>query len=191
MINNTKRIAIYEQVSIQNGEPRTGGELLAGLRLMDARIADDMQMMEHPVESGAKITDFEVRNPVEISVQAALDTTDLSAATAVYSELKQLYTDGVPLMVKTSTDVYSNMLVAGIPYDELPEKCNLVVFNLAFKEVILVEPQYIPLPASKVRNPSDASTVNVGQVQAKPGQSTGHALMFGRQENDPALAQAQ
>lgn len=74
-------------------------------------------------------------------------------------------------MIKTSTDVYSNMLVSGIPYDELPQNYDHVVFNLTFKEVITVNAQYAPLAADQVRNPSDASTVSTGQKQARHNKS--------------------
>lgn len=134
MILNTKRIAVYEQVSVENG---------------------------------AKITDYEVRNPVEIALTASLSTGDQSKAVSAYNELKQLYAGGTPLMIKTSTDVYSNMLISGIPYDELPASYDRVVFKLNFKEVILVEAQYAPLSQDQVRNPSDASTVSTGQKQAR------------------------
>ena len=167
MILNNKRIAVYEQVSVQNGAAQTGGEQLADFVFMDCHVTDAMRMMEHPVENGAKITDYEVRNPVEISLTASLSTGDQSRAVSAYNELKQLYTGGTPLMIKTSADVYGNMLISGIPYDELPESYDRVVFKLAFKEVILVEAQYAPLSQDQVRNPSDASTVSTGQKQAR------------------------
>lgn len=176
MINNSKRIAIYTQAAGQTDTTAVGGELLSGLVLMDARIADDMQMMEHPVENGSKITDYEVRNPVEISIQASLSLSDQNAATNTYSELKQLYTDGVAVMVKCSLDVYRNMLLSGIPYDELPTNYDRLVFSLTFKEVILVEPVYAPLPPGRVRAPADASTIPTGQVQAEENKSFGAAI---------------
>lgn len=171
MTLNTKRIAVYEQVTIQNGEPAKGGEALAGFIFMDCKVTDQMRMMEHPVENGAKITDYEVREPVQISLTASLSTADQSAASGAYNELKQLYTGGAPLMVKTSADVYGNMLVSGMPYDELPQNYDRVVFNLALKEVITVNAQHAPLAADQVRNPSDASTVSTGQKQARHSKS--------------------
>lgn len=171
MINNTKRIAIYGQVSVEDGSPRTGGEVLSGFVLMDCKVSDRMQMMEHPVESGAKITDYEVRQPVEVNIQASLSTYNQAAAAAAYSELVQLYTDGVPLMIKTSADVYSNMLISGIPYDELPQQYDRVVFNLSFKEVVLVKDANAPLSQDDVSDPADAGTVSCGQKQARSAKS--------------------
>lgn len=167
MILNTKRIAVYEQVSVHNGETSTGGEQLSDFVFMDCHVTDAMRMMEHPVENGAKITDYEVRNPVEISLTASLSTGYQSGAVIAYNELKQLYLNSTPLMIKTSTEVYGNMLVSGIPYDELPDSYDRVVFKLSFKEVILVEAHYAPLSQDQVRNPSDAGTVSTGQKQAR------------------------
>lgn len=72
MTLNTKRIAVYEQVTIQNGEPTKGGEALTGFIFMDCKVTDQMRMMEHPVENGAKITDYEVREPIQINLTASL-----------------------------------------------------------------------------------------------------------------------
>lgn len=190
MSNNTKRIAIYEQVTVQNGEPTAGGEVLADLAFMEARVMDEAELMEHPLEDGSKIVDHKVHQPIEVTIQASLDLSLQAAATNAYNEFKQLYQDGTLLMVKTSVDVYDNMLIQGIPYEELPNSYDRIIFNISLKEAIIVESQYIPLPPGKVRNPSDASTTLTGEKQPTENkQSLLDIIIFGRNPEDPGGAQ--
>jgi hypothetical protein len=150
-----KNIAIYNETN----EVLTG-DMIFSTAIIDCNIAEDSNLMEHPVESGFKIVDSKVFNPVEITIRLALPS---YAYQSIYKELRELYEKSTKLRIKTRGHYYKNMVLQGIPHNETAENFDRLVFDLQFKEVKIVEPKYIKLPASQLKNAENSDTQKLGQ----------------------------
>ena len=154
VITGEKNVAIYEDVN----EVLTGNIVFSS-SIMSCVVTEDSELMEHPVESGFKIIDNKVFNPVEIDIRLSMPN---YVYMDVYKELRQLYEESTKLRIKTKGKYYTNMVLQGIPHEEKPENFDRIVFDLHFKQVIEVEPKYIKLPADKLKNPENSDTQKLG-----------------------------
>ena len=150
-----KNIAIFNETT----EVLTGN-MIFSTAIISCDVAEDSELMEHPVESGFKVTDNKIFNPVEIDIRLALPSYMYQS---VYNELRDLYQNSTPLRIKTRGKYYKNMILQGIPHQEHAENFDKLVFDLHFKEVIFVEPKYIKLPASQLKNPENSDTQKLGK----------------------------
>lgn len=139
-------------------------QVFVNARPIKAMISEQAKVMEHPIETGAVITDHRIIQPVEIELSLILIASDYRN---VYQQIKQLYRAGEILTVQTRTDTYQNMLIQKLPHDEDPEMFDVVALALGLKEAQFVTAQFGTLPASKVRDATDASTTQKGQQTTK------------------------
>lgn len=155
-------------------------QLFADARPIRALVREGSKLMEHPVESGATITDHRVFLPVLIELHMIL-TPDSYQDT--FQQIKTAWKELNLLSVQTKSDTYSNMLIEELPHDEQPEMFDTVAVGLRLRQVILVEAQYAQLPAKEVKKKSNASTVKTGQKQATTTttkkSSAAYDLIFG------------
>lgn len=149
-----KNVAIYEDT-----EEVLTGNIVFSTAIMSCNVTEDSNLMEHPVESGFKVTDNKVFNPVEIDIRLTMPSYTFMS---VYKELRDLYEKSPYLRIKTKGRYYLNMVLQGIPHVENPENYDRIVFDLHFKETIIVEPKYIKLPISKLKNPENSDTQKLG-----------------------------
>lgn len=154
LVTDTKTVAIYKGTK----EVLAGNFLLAS-SIMSCNVVDDSKMCEHPIESGATITDHKIFNPVEIDIRLSLPN---YIYRSVYQELRQIYEESPKLRIKTKSGWYSNMVLQGLPHEEKPENFDRIVFDLHFKEVKEVQPKYIKLPTSQLKNAENSTTKKVG-----------------------------
>lgn len=132
-------------------------------RPIKAMVRESSKVMEHPIETGATITDFRIILPIEIELSLIINTTDYVSA---YEQIRNAYLKATLLTVQTRTGTYDNMLIQEMPHDEDPDMFDVVALALKLKEAQFVTAQFDTLPASNVENPSNASTINRGEQQA-------------------------
>lgn len=154
LVTDTKTVAIYKDTK----EVLAGNFLLAS-SIMSCNVIDDSKMCEHPIESGAVVTDHKIFNPVEIDIRLSLPNYIYKS---VYKELRQIYEESPKLRIKTKTGWYSDMVLQALPHEEKPENFDRIVFDLHFKEVKEVEPKYIKLPTKQLKNAENSTTKKVG-----------------------------
>ena len=146
-------VAVYNQTFTQ---------LFKTAHQMKAVVNESAKVMEHPVESGATITDFRIINPVEIELSLLLDGADFKDT---YNAIKQEFLKSSLLVVQTKTASYKNMMIQAMPHVEEPAIFDTVTIGLKLKEVKLVEAQFGTLPPQAVKSAGDSSTVDGGQKQ--------------------------
>lgn len=132
-------------------------------RPIKATVKEDSKLMEHPVETGATITDFSIILPVEIEL--SIIAVGISEYRETYGKIKQAFLSRTLFSVQTWTGLYQNQIIQSLPHEEDPALSDAITIALKLKEVQIVEAQYLALPARKVRNPANASTVDKGQQQ--------------------------
>lgn len=128
-------------------------------RAIKATIMRASKAMEHPLETGATITDHRIVLPVNIELSLILATADYRA---VYQQVRDLFNRGDLLTVQTRVDSFASMLIEKMPHDETPEMFDGVALALSLKEAQFVQPQFSAL---KVAQPKDTNTTPRGQQQ--------------------------
>lgn len=132
-------------------------------RPIKASVKEDSKLMEHPTETGATITDFSIILPVEIEL--SIIAVGVAEYRSVYGRIRQAFQARTLFSVQTSTGMYTNQIIQSMPHEEDPALADAIAIAMKLKEVQIVEAQYLALPARKVRNPANASTVDKGQQQ--------------------------
>jgi hypothetical protein len=127
-------------------------------RALKATIKEEAKVMEHPVETGATITDHRVILPIEIELSMMVFSADYQD---VYNSIKQYYLNSTLLIVQTWTSTYLNQLIAAIPHEEDPQQFKVLNIAIKLKEVLFVTSQSKVVP----KNPSNNSTTNRGNIQ--------------------------
>lgn len=137
-------------------------QVFSTARPIKASVQQDSKPMEHPVETGAVITDNRIILPIEIELSMVLPQGDYRP---VYNQILQLFTVATLLNVQTRTAAYSNMLIQRMPHEETPEMFDAIPLTIRLKEVQLISTQSQALPAVSVKKPVNQSTVNTGAQQ--------------------------
>lgn len=130
-------------------------------RAIKATVLRASKALEHPLETGATITDHRIILPVNIELSLLLASEDYRA---VYQQVRDLFHRGELLTVQTRVDSFASMLIEKMPHDETPEMLDGVALALSLKEALFVQPQFSAL---KVEKPKDSTTTKRGQQQPK------------------------
>lgn len=132
---------------------------------------DSTFVTNHPVETGAAISDHAFQMPVEVEMRVGWS--DSSGGYAGYSQdiyqaLQDLQTAREPFEVVTGKRVYSNMLISQLEVTTNVQSEYALMARVILREVIIVDTQNTSSvgSASNMANPaSNAAPINVGTVQ--------------------------
>jgi len=133
---------------------------------------DDLIITDHPVETGAAISDHAFKRPSEIEMHCGWS--DATAGTSgyvqeVYQSLLALQAAREPFDVTTGKRSYSNMLLSSIALTTDQKTENALMVTARLREVLIVSTQMTQSPASAQRNPASTSgPANVGTVAPSP-----------------------
>lgn len=167
--NTDMRKCIFWQ---KEGESLT--EVLSGLQITRAALEDTAKLFEHPIETGAVITDHEIFEPKSIVIQAYISNDDASTLT----ELEQLYLSGTALKIRIGNKIINNAVISSKPIEITGEVFDKTLYSISLKEYFEVTPQYVAMPPNKVQNKANASRTNKGVKQAKPVKKSWSAGVF-------------
>lgn len=138
---------------------------------------DTLVITEHPVQTGAAISDHAFKKPVEVKIKGVFDPrVTREPLTETYRKLKALQLRREPFTVVTGKAQYENMLFAALfnRTDEAGE--NVLAFEATLQEVIIVDVQTVTVPArAKHANPNKTGGKSQGGQKAlkSNGSSTG------------------
>lgn len=136
-------------------------QLFQQARAIKAVVKEQAKVMEHPVETGAVITDHRVILPVEIDLSLILASDNYQD---VYKALRQFYLQGTLLVIQTRASIYENQLITAMPHEEDPSLFNALTIALSLKQVQFVTAQFGIVP----KFPSNSTTVAKGTQQGSP-----------------------
>lgn len=131
-------------------------------RAIKATVQRDSKAMEHPLETGATVTDHRIILPVVVELSLLLSSDDY---VAVYQQIRDLFKRGELLTVQTRVDSFPSMLIEKMPHDETSDIFDGVALSLFLKEAQFVQPQFSTI--KRVKRTRDTSTTKRGQVQPK------------------------
>lgn len=129
--------------------------------------------MEHPLETGATITDHRIILPITAELSVILSSTDYKA---VYQQIGDLFRRGELLTVQTRVESFPSMLIEKMPHEETGDMFDGVAVAISLKEAKFVTPQFSTLPPSKVGRPKDSDSVKRGQQQPTESTKSGSVL---------------
>jgi hypothetical protein len=132
-------------------------------------VKENSKLMEHPIETGAIITDHRIIMPIEIDMSLILSSSDY---TDVYKSIRQYYYNATLLIVQTRATIYKNQLIEAIPHEEDPNMYDALTIALSLKQVLSVAAKYAPAP----KYPSNTNTQNRGTQQGTVASTQQSAL---------------
>lgn len=156
---------------------QAGEEVFPNAQFLKAEISPESRPMEHPVESGATITDHRIILPTEIELSTILSTEDYKD---VYKQISSLYYQGTLLTVQCRAGTFTNQLIQGIPHTEDAEQYDAIVLSLKLKQVLIAVTPSTSVVAPGVNAnsaqaqvvapaaPTNTTTVNTGLQNATP-----------------------
>ncbi len=135
-------------------------------RAVRATIREESRPMEHPLETGAIVTDHRIILPVEIELTCILDPEDY---TDTYSTIKQYYRNATLLKVQAKSTVYTDQFIVGMPHEEVSEMFDTIAVTILLKQVQFALAKF----SSSPRNPNNTNTIDRGvQQPMTPSQAT-------------------
>lgn len=134
-------------------------------RAIKAVVKEEAKVMEHPVETGAIITDHRIILPVEIQLSMILLPDSYQD---VYKVIRQYYLNSTLLVVQTRSGIYTNQLISSMPHEEDPDQYDVLVLALGLKEVQFVSAQYGVVP----KEAKNSTTVRKGTQQGTTPSTT-------------------
>ncbi|EPA0320724.1 phage baseplate protein [Klebsiella aerogenes] len=147
--------------------------------------SDTLEITEHPVETGAPVSDHAYKRPSEVVMEVGfagggslldfIDTSSLGLTLGLspketYQQILDLQTSRIPFDVVTGKRLYSNMLIRAIEVTTDRTSENVLMAVLTLREVIITQTQQIAV-ADKVDMKEGANTsavINSGTKAAKP-----------------------
>ena len=136
-------------------------EVLTGLEILKCNADISAKLFEHPIETGAVISDHRILNPSVVSLQAYIAIDDVQTL----KELNYYYISGVPLKIRAGNDVIKNAYINTKPFEITGGSLDKTLYSISFKEAQEITPVYVGL--SNARRGSNSSRVNSGQKQGQ------------------------
>lgn len=147
--------------------------------------SDSLEITEHPVETGAPVSDHAYKRPSEVVMEIGfsgggslldfVDTSSLGLTLGLspretYQQILDLQASRIPFDVVTGKRLYSNMLIRAIEVTTDRTSENVLMAVLTLREVIITQTQQITV-ADKADMKEGANTsaiINSGTKAAKP-----------------------
>lgn len=140
---------------------------------------DTLITTDHPVETGAAITDHAFKLPAEIEM--VLGWSDSTGGYVGYSDeayemMLAIQEKRELISVSTGRRNYENMLPVGIQQTRDEATANVLMCALRLRQIIIARTQTTSAPTSAQANPAKTgSTVDVGQQSLKSTGTSGFA----------------
>lgn len=147
--------------------------------------SDTLEITEHPVETGAPVSDHAYKRPSEVVMEVGfagggslldfIDTSSLGLMLGLspketYQQILDLQTSRIPFDVVTGKRLYSNMLIRAIEVTTDRTSENVLMAVLTLREVIITQTQQIAVAdkADMKEGANTSAVINSGTKAAKP-----------------------
>lgn len=147
--------------------------------------SDTLEITEHPVETGAPVSDHAYKRPSEVVMEVGfsgggslldfIDTSSLGLTFGLspretYQQILDLQASRIPFDVVTGKRLYSNMLIRAIEVTTDRTSENVLMAVLTLREVIITQTQQITVAdkADMKEGANTSAVINSGTKAAKP-----------------------
>ncbi|MBQ2396438.1 MAG: hypothetical protein II304_05275 [Bacteroidales bacterium] len=139
-----------------------------GITYYDAKVNIESELCDHPIETGALVTDASIVLPVSAEVTVAMPTL---FAERIYEQMYKMFEEKKDkIILQTNYGLYRNLVLQNINYELTHDKVDRALFTLTLREV---QERYVNDSAgevasekAKIAEASDATTVNTGSQMA-------------------------
>lgn len=114
-----------------------------GISYMNAEVDISSQLCDHPIETGAVITDASIRNPVSAKVEIVMPTAFYEK---LYKQIYDFYENKTKLMLLTKFALYQNLVITDMPYKLEHGSVDRPSIMLNLREIMEVVPEYVEMP---------------------------------------------
>lgn len=142
-----------------------------GITYMEAKVSVESDLCDHPIETGAMVTDASIILPVSAEVTVAMPT---FFAERIYEQMKNMFEKKQDkIILQTKYGLYRNMVLQNIEYELEHDTIDRTKFILTLREIqeadVSDEFGVIAKEKEKIAKASDVSTVNTGSQIAVVG----------------------
>ncbi|HAT1691958.1 bacteriophage protein [Raoultella planticola] len=147
--------------------------------------SDTLEITEHPVETGAPVSDHAYKRPSEVVMEVGfsgggslldfIDTSSLGLTLGLspretYQQILDLQASRIPFDVVTGKRLYGNMLIRAIEVTTDRTSENVLMAVLTLREVIITQTQQITVAdkADMKEGANTSAVINSGTKAAKP-----------------------
>lgn len=147
--------------------------------------SDTLEITEHPVETGAPVSDHAYKRPSEVVMEVGfsgggslldfIDTSSLGLTLGLspretYQQILDLQASRIPFDVVTGKRLYSNMLIRAIEVTTDRTSENVLMAVLTLREVIITQTLQITVAdkADMKEGANTSAVINSGTKAAKP-----------------------
>lgn len=116
-----------------------------GISYMSAEVNITSDLCDHPIETGAKITDSAIRNPISAKVEIIMPTAFYEK---IYKQVYDYYENKKKLMLMTKFAMYKNLVIKDMPYKLERGTVDRPSIVLSLREVMEVVPEYMAMPSN-------------------------------------------
>lgn len=116
------------------------------------------RMCDHPIEEGAMVTDHKVRMPRTVTCQFVCPS---FLAGYTIEQMNTYYQNSAKIVIEAPTGVYLNMILESMPANMTPENVSRPIYELRFREVLIVKPQAPGIDSTGAIDPADGDTTKL------------------------------
>jgi hypothetical protein len=146
--------------------PRRAIAAFTGYCVIEEVGSDELEITQHPVQTGAAITDHAYRKPSTVTVRA-LYGPQRGPLNDTYAAMLALQESREPFDVVTGKRVYRSMLLKTLGVTEDGPTKNVVAFTAELQEVILVNVETVTVPPrAKHATPAKTAATEQGGKKA-------------------------
>lgn len=149
------RVATTVANAVNNGAKILQGVPFYRSGILRFGVEERSRMCDHPIEDGSVITDHKVKEPITFTCAMAMPE---FLGGLVVDELNDFYRESKKVMIQCATGVYMNMILCEKPTNIAPENASRPIFDLKFREVVIVTPKIDGMQEGDVASASDADT---------------------------------
>lgn len=158
---------------------------IAGFVPFEEHHTDVLEITDHPIEQGAKISDHAYKQPSKVTIKFGYSNSSMGGTSgashagaasgqvaAIYQALLSLQASREPFEVMTGKRLYQNMLLQELTVDTDKQTEHALMVTAVFKEVILVTTSSVKIasvPADAQADPATTQpTTSTGSKQLTP-----------------------
>ena len=135
-----------------------------GITYIDAKVNIESDLCDHPIETGAVVTDASIIMPVSAEVTVAMPT---FFAERIYNQMFDMYKEKKDkIILQTKYGLYKNLVLQNMEYELERNTVDRTKFVLTLREIqeANVWDLYgkVVAESKKIANGSDSTTVNTG-----------------------------
>ena len=137
-------------------------QVFPDLTIIKATVKEESKPFEHPLETGALVTDHRIIQPIEIELSALV----MENFRKVYQQAKSIYLRGDLMTVQTKTDSYPSMLISSMPHEESGDMLDGIMISMSLKEAKFIDAEFKEMekgPAPKPASKKNSNTVKRGE----------------------------